>query len=138
MQSRRIIANGIPITVNSMRHFDQFGNDFSSVQNFAYIVHIGGQKILHLGDAFYNEDNFRILDLLAEEIDVLIMPTFNTLIEAEQRELVETWIAPKAIIAAHLRLQEIAAEAAAVLELYPDAIIFDQPLESVEFVPPVG
>ena len=118
-----------------MRHFDQFGNDFSNVENFAYIVHMGGQKILHLGDAFYSEENFRILDLLLEEIDVLILPTFNTLIDPANRDLVQTWIAPRNVIAAHFRGAELAAESAALLALFPDAIIFDNPLETITFDP---
>lgn len=137
-QTESVIVNspGIEIEVFHMEHFDQFGNDFSRVQDFTYLVTMGGVKVLHLGDIDYIPENFDAFDFAARGIDAVVLPTFNTLISEENRGIILEEIAPKHIIATHLRAGQLATEMANVRAVYPDATIFTQPLlESITLVP---
>ena len=131
-QNAKFNINGVPVTIFHTRHFNQFGNDFSSVTNLAYLVELAGKKILHVGDFDYAADNIQSLGLLPGELDVIIMPTFNTLISQANFDLITNMLAPKLIIAAHFRSGSLAAERAQVLSLLPNAVIFDTPTEQIE------
>jgi L-ascorbate metabolism protein UlaG (beta-lactamase superfamily) len=117
--------NGVPVTVFHTRHFNQFGNDFSGVANLAYLVELGGKKILHVGDFDYAQDNITALGLQAGEVDVIIMPTFNTLISTQTFDLIENLLAPTHIVAAHFQSGAVSSQRAQVLNLVPNAVIFD-------------
>lgn len=130
-QSMQFDVNGVPITVFHTRHFNQFGNDFSGVTNLAYLVEVGGKKILHVGDFDYAEDNILLFGLEQGELDAIIMPTFNTLISQANFDLITNLLAPRLIIAAHFQNAFLASERNQVLNLLPDAVIFDSPLEKV-------
>jgi len=118
--------NGVAVTVYHTRHFNQFGNDFSGVTNLAYLVELGGKKILHVGDFDYAADNIAALGLQPGDLDVIIMPTFNTLISQANFNLITSMLAPKHIVAAHFRGPFLVSERGQVLGLLPDVIIFDK------------
>ncbi|HKJ16309.1 MAG TPA: MBL fold metallo-hydrolase [Xanthomonadales bacterium] len=124
--------NGIDITVYHTRHFNQFGNDFSGVTNLAFLVELGGKKILHVGDFDYRTDNINALGLEPGELDAIIMPTFNTLISASNFGLIQDLLEPRHIVAAHFQSGSLVSQRNGVLNLVPDAIIFDTANE--EFV----
>lgn len=124
--------NGVPITVYHTRHFNQFGNDFSGVTNLSYLVELGGKKILHVGDFDYAQDNITALGLQAGEVDAIIMPAFNTLISTQNFNLIENMLAPTHIVAAHFQSGSVGPERTQVLNLVPNAVIFDNAGE--EFV----
>ncbi len=126
-------VNGIELSVLHLRHFNQFGNDFSSVENFGYLVQLGGKKLLHLGDVQYSDANFENFNLKDEEIDVVFLPTFNTLISAANRDVIMNHINPKHVIGLHFRAQNVQAETAQVTQLYDNAIVFTMPLEFKRF-----
>ena len=77
-----VTVNGVTIDVLHFRHFDQFGNDFSDVENYGFVVHLGGKRILHVGDVHYGVSNFEPFGLADVGIDVVILPTFNTLLSS--------------------------------------------------------
>lgn len=126
--SQTFSSPGIEIEVFHMEHFDQFGNDFSRVQDYTYLVSMGGAKLLHLGDVDFIPQNFAAFNFAERGIDAVVLPTFNTLITAENRELILNTIAPRQIIATHLRAGVLANELANVRQVYPNALIFTQPL----------
>ncbi|NNL94543.1 MAG: MBL fold metallo-hydrolase [Xanthomonadales bacterium] len=130
-QQQQLTINGVPVTVIHTRHFNQFGNDFSGVTNLAFLVEIGGKKILHAGDFDYAADNIGFLGLQPGELDAIILPTFNTLISQANFNLINTLLAPGKIIAAHFQSGLIASERTQVLNLLPDAVIFDSPGEQL-------
>ena len=121
LTSEVVTHNGIEVKVLHLIHFNQFNNDFSGVENYGFIVNLGGLKILHVGDAFYSNENYAPFDLTNEGIDVLILPTFNTLLSAENRDLVNSLINPTHIIGSHLLTST---SDASVTNLYPSAVIF--------------
>ena len=130
--NQQIEVNGVSLTVYHTRHFNQFGNDFSNEINLSYLVELGGRKILHLGDFDYAADNIQALGLAPGELDAVIMPTFNTLISAANFALISDLLAPGTIIAAHLQSAQLSSERNRVLNLLPDAVIFDSPGEEFE------
>lgn len=127
----RVIGN-TKITTIATRHFNQFGNDFSSVENFSYLIEISGKRILHLGDFDYANDNFQaIISAINGEVDAVILATFNDLVNQQNASLVAQSFPNATIIASHLRAGN-ASDINAINTFYPDAVIFDQPLESIE------
>ncbi|MEO9805518.1 MAG: MBL fold metallo-hydrolase [Reichenbachiella sp.] len=118
--------DGIKVKVLHLRHFDLFGNDFSSVDNFGFLVEIGGKKVLHLGDVDYSEENFMPFNLTAEKIDVLLIPTFNTLISSANKTLIEEQISPAHIIGLHL---PTSTAKSVVNNVYTDAVVFKTSME---------
>lgn len=102
--------NGIPVSILHVRHFDQFGNNFSSVDNFGVLVELGGLKVLHLGDVQYLESNLNTFGLDTEGIDVVILPTFNTLVSQANAELIASVIAPTHVIALHFQQNQVSNE----------------------------
>lgn len=120
------------VTVVNTRHFDMFGNDFSGVENYVYVVRIGDRQIIHLGDIDYAPDNFQaIADVLNGPVDAIVMPVFNTLASATNRDLIEQFFSPLMVIGAHFRTTNLNQESQAFQNLYPAGVIFDQPLEAV-------
>ncbi len=128
-------ASGIEVEVLHMEHFDQFGNDFSRVENFSYLVTMGDVSLLHLGDVDFIEENFENFDLANRGIDAVVLPAFNTLLTESNRELIIDQINPRHIIAAHLRAGQLASETENVRRIYPDATIFTEPLASITLNP---
>lgn len=126
-----LTSPGIEIEVFHMEHFDQFGNDFSRVQDYTYLVTMGGVKLLHLGDVDYIPENFAAFDFSSREIDAVVLPTFNTLLSIANRQVILDQIAPRNVIATHLRAGVLASEEANVRALYPDATIFTTPFDSI-------
>lgn len=126
---------GIDIEVFHMEHFDQFGNDFSGEQNFAYLVTMGGVSLLHLGDVDYIPENFENFDFASRQIDAVVLPTFNTLLTEANRDLILSEINPRHIIASHLRAGSLPQEEENVRALYPEATIFTVALDSITLTP---
>ena len=114
-----------------MRHFNQFGNDFSAVENYGYLIEIGGKKILHLGDVEYATENLEGFGLSTEEIDVVLIPTFNTLLSAASALVIQETIAPAHVVGLHFQQAQRAAEAAQVQALYPGASVFTEALQVI-------
>ncbi len=127
--------NGVTIEVLHLNHFDAFGNDFSEVDNYGYIVHLGGKKILHLGDVEFTAENFAPFGLTLEDIDVVLIPTFFPAahLEAQHRDALLEGIAPANIISLHLIEIGIDTLRPTILDLYPDATIFTTPLETASY-----
>ena len=130
-----LTVNSIKIDILSLRHFDAFGNDFSTVQNYGYLIDLDGFKVLHLGDVDMTAENFDNFDLANEGIDVVIIPTFvkSVHLTTTNRDVMLNQIGPTDIIGTHLLSGSISTITNQVLAIYPDAIIFETPLESVSF-----
>lgn len=135
-ESTTLTSPGIEIEVFHLEHFDQFGNDFSRIQDFAYLVTLGGVKVLHLGDVDYIRDNFQAFDFPSRQIDAVIIPTFNTLLTTANRDLVIDLVGARQIIATHLRAgAALATDLRNTQALYPGATIFTVPFQSITLNP---
>lgn len=126
-------VNGITIEVFHLKHFDQFGYDFSDVENFGYLVHIGGLKILHLGDVEYSVENFQNFNLENEGIDVVLIPTFNALISSTNRDLINSLVSPKNVIALHFQTSQLNDETSRVASLFQNVTLFTIALQTKDY-----
>ncbi|MCH7962944.1 MAG: MBL fold metallo-hydrolase [Bacteroidetes bacterium] len=131
-ESESLIVNGIEVEVLHIRHFDAFGIDFSDVENFGYLINIGGFNILHLGDVFMSVENLQNFGLAEKGIDVVLIPTFHTPAHLmnSHRDALISQVQPANIIALHLLSGSIAVITQQVNDLYPGATIFSVPLQS--------
>ncbi len=100
--SEYVNIQGIDIRAISLTHD---GKGHENVQNLAYLIQIEDKKILHVGDAKPFEENFKNLNLVQEEIDLLLAP-FPYVGIPSGREVIKKYIAPKKIGAIHLPYQD--------------------------------
>jgi len=130
-----VILNNIEMNILSLRHFDALRNDYSTVENYAYLIELEGIKILHLGDADMTAENFDNFDLANEGIDVVIISAFDQSVHltTNNRDVILNQINPAWIFVTHLPSGNIQTITNDVLAIYPEAIIFDTPLESIIF-----
>lgn len=126
-------VNDVPLSVLHLRHFDQFGNDFSSVENYGFIVELGGKKLLHLGDVEYSSANLDAFDLELEDIDVVILPMFNTLLSSQNADLIKSLVAPGHVIVLHFQASQVENESSQALSLYDSVTAFTEALQFVRF-----
>ncbi len=124
------VINGVELSIFHFRHFDMFGNDYSAVDNFGYMIEIGGFRILHVGDFDYSNENLDPFDFSSLDIDILIIPTFGTLISRKNKSLIESKIDPDHIIAVHLESSTTISDVKAV---FGDIIVFKNSGELVSF-----
>lgn len=124
--------NGMTIEVLHMRHFDMFGNDFSQVENFVYVIHMGGRKIVHFGDVDMVPDNLSPFGLAQAGIDAIIIPAFSTLVSSEQRDTIDLHVRPSHIVAAHLIQDSIASITSGLQSLYDAPTVLTEPFQQVE------
>jgi len=130
-----VIVNNITVDILSLRHFDAFGNDFSTVINYGYLIELDGFKILHLGDVDMTSENFDNFNLANEGIDMVIIPTFvqSVHLTTTNRDVMLNQINPTDIVGTHLLSGSITTITAQILAIYPNAIIFKAPFESIAY-----
>lgn len=124
--SETVVHNGITVEVLRVTHFDLFGNDFSGVESYGFLVNIGGLKVLHLGDILYDNDNLSPFNLAAQNIDLVILPTFNALVSTANRDIILNQVAPNNIMGIHL---PTSTQVSTVKAVYPEATVFTEALE---------
>ena len=128
-----ITIDEIPIKIMRIRHFTpNDGSDFSSSESLAYLIELGGKKILHIGDGDLSAANFDDLGLENEDIDVALIPTFNFSgqLTTANRDVLLNKVAPANIIGLHLAA---ATPVTDVTNIYPDATVFTTSLEFVRY-----
>lgn len=105
---------------------------FASLHHYGHLMTVGGKTILHIGDASAVPVDFVAAGLQNIKLDILLAPyTFFTR-SAGKAMLAQFMQAPVQIVA-HIPPKEFTEIAAAVLEDYPDAIIFQQRMEKQRF-----
>jgi L-ascorbate metabolism protein UlaG (beta-lactamase superfamily) len=92
------IVNGVVVELLGLPHG---GRRHRAVEHLAYIVNIGGRRVLHTGDAELSEETLRPFRLDTARIDVAILPSW-IVAEEEGRAVVQRWIRPKQVVAVHL------------------------------------
>ncbi|MEQ9166190.1 MAG: MBL fold metallo-hydrolase [Fulvivirga sp.] len=98
-ESKTVILNGIEIKVLRLEHLGT--TPWKEAENVAYLITLEDKKILHVGDAKLDVKNLEKFNLAEEDIDVAILP-FWQLGPAEQKNITDTYIDPKQILAAHI------------------------------------
>ncbi|MCG8604679.1 MBL fold metallo-hydrolase [bacterium] len=121
--------NGVLVKLCKIAHG---GTRWSWIQNAGHIITVGGKTFLHIGDPSFGEQDFKILNLVSEEIDVAILP-FWFLTSSTGRRIISEFIKPKGLIAVHVSPNDADKTRKQIAEFYPDATVFTTPLERVEF-----
>ncbi len=125
-------VNGIDLEVFNIKHFNpQDGTDFSSTENFAFLVTLGGLNILHIGDGELTAANFENAGL-KDKVDIVLLPTFtfSGQLTTASRDVLFEHINPKHIIGLHLATTTPVSSVAAI---YPDAVVFNDALQFYRF-----
>lgn len=105
--------------VNKARH--------ASVQNLAYLIHLQGYSILHLGDSNWDvaTDALQSAKLPDQEIDIAILP-YWMLLDRASKEKVGQLIRPKKLIATHVPPDLGQRERTLLLQHHANLIIFEK------------
>ncbi|SDY97122.1 MBL fold metallo-hydrolase [Tindallia californiensis] len=96
-QSETIYLEGLRIKGMAMRHE---GETDTAILHLAYLMD-GGKKVMHLGDAAPEKENFDTFQLKEEVVDVLLA-NFPYAGIPKARQLVREYIAPKKMAVIHL------------------------------------
>jgi L-ascorbate metabolism protein UlaG (beta-lactamase superfamily) len=124
---RREVVNGITVELLGVPH----GGGWRSrdVEHLAYIVELGGRRVLHVGDAGDDEDAFAPFRLDTARIDVALLPQWMVTGE-KGRRVIERWIRPKQVVAIHLGDEDTQRQERAVQAALPGATAFGRSLDS--------
>ncbi|RMF27294.1 MAG: MBL fold metallo-hydrolase [Bacteroidetes bacterium] len=129
----RLSVGGIDIDVLFIKHFNVLGFNFCNVENFGYVVHLGGKRFLHFGDVDLSHSNLDQLNLLPDDITAAFLPTFADLVNDENRDALLNHVAPETIVTMHFLLSQINDTQNQVSTTYPGALFFDTPFQTLEF-----
>lgn len=76
----------------------------AEVQNIAYLLHLGNQRLLHVGDALASAENFKGNELFSKEITYLIVPFIYVVAEAGVESILA--LKPRHLVALHFPIEE--------------------------------
>ncbi len=121
----------IKITIINLPHLGE--SPWKEAVNYAYIIEINGKKILHLGDAKIDESSLKALAFPDLNLDIAIMH-IGQMASVEQKELIDQYIAPKQLMAAHIPLSYYDTAQSLLKDIgYDEVIIFNTPLKKYTF-----
>ena len=123
---RRVLVNGIAVELLAIPHV---GRRHRRVQHLGYIVELGGQRVLHVGDAEVSEAAFAPLRLDTARIDVALLPHWEV-IGREGRRVIDRWIRPRQVVAFHVGEGQERTVARAVRSVFPAAVTLVRPLQT--------
>ncbi|HEU4829979.1 MAG TPA: MBL fold metallo-hydrolase [Gemmatimonadales bacterium] len=124
---RRLLVNGIPVELLGLPHSG--GRRHRQVEHLAYVIDLGGRRILHVGDAELSEATLATFRLDTMRIDVALIP-YWAVDDDDTRRVIERWIRPRRIAAFHFAEND-SVTARAVQQAAPGAHIFAHSLDRV-------
>ena len=124
---QRETVNGITVELLGIPH----GGGWRSrgLEHLAYIVELGGRRVLHVGDADLTEEVLAPFRLDTARIDVALLPTW-LLTREESRRAIARWIRPRQIVGIHVGEGEEARATREVQAAVPGALTFVRSLET--------
>ena len=131
--SEEVMVDGISVRLLTLNHAGP-DREEGPVLTLGSLVELGGRTILHLADMvdLTTADYLVGYGLAGEEIDVLFLDHFFLLGEIGP-DLVREHIKPKHIVMMHLRPEERVEVRQQVQAIFPDAVVFDAPMETRVF-----
>jgi len=131
--SEEVMVDGITVRLLTLNHAGP-DREEGPVLTLGSLVKLGGRTILHLADMVdvTTADYLVGYGLAGEEIDVLFLDHFFLLGEIGP-DLVRDHINPKHIVMMHLRPEERAEVREQVRVVFPNAVVFDTPMETRVF-----
>ncbi len=110
--------------------------NYARLQNYGHLVSVGGLKVLHVGDAAMDPEDYRRAGLEQVDLDVALVP-FWYFQPGPDYDIVQTYMHATHLIAVHIPPGEVAEVTAHLEENFPGVMVFAQPLEQVSFSPTV-
>ncbi len=122
----REVVNGIAVELLGLPHGSR---RHRSVEHLAYIVDLGGRRVLHVGDAGFDEEDVARFRLDTARIDVALLPQW-IVTSKDGRRVIERWIRPKHVVAFHVGEDDVDRAPREVRAAMPRAITFTRSLET--------
>jgi L-ascorbate metabolism protein UlaG (beta-lactamase superfamily) len=110
------------------------GGPDADVVNLAHLIEMGGLRMLHVGDAKPDPENFAAYGLAARRIDVVFVPYWFFGSEAGMRTLHEQ-IKARIVVACHVPPSEMEKFAGNLRSQFPDVVLFQEAMEKRSFQP---
>ncbi len=111
-------SSGIRVDVLGLSHG---GGRFEKVRNMGYVIHLGGKRILHVGDAQIDNACFEPMEQFAKGVDVACLP--HWMVEHPSGvAFVRDVLQPKQLIVFHIMPRDAERVVAKVKSDFPDAI----------------
>jgi L-ascorbate metabolism protein UlaG (beta-lactamase superfamily) len=123
---------GMSVSFFELAHFNAPLEDKEI--NLGHLLHLGGLKILHLGDAAPTPETFAAYDLAGLEIDLAIVP-YWFFGEARGVKVLHERIRPRQVIMAHIPPANMDKLSGMMQEQLPDVVIFKEAMEKRTFLP---
>lgn len=101
--------------------------NYGDVQHLGFVVRMGGQSALHLGDAMINERTLRQVGILEEDIDVAFVPFWYLTYEFGRR-LMRRAFRPRRIFAVHTPPDQAEALGEGIEAAFPNAVVLRTPM----------
>lgn len=110
--------NDIEVNVLRLGHTNQ---RFDWVHNLGYLVTIGGNTVLHIGDAAMSAQNFMPFNLAEEQIDVACLPFWFFIFESG-RHIIRNQIQANYMAAVHIDPAKAEEYNTRIKEFFPEAV----------------
>lgn len=107
---------------------------FAKIQNYGYLVDIGGLRMLHIGDAAMQPDDFARAGLDGVELDVAFIP-FWFFQPGPGEAVIERFMDAEHKLAVHIPPKEMAEVREYLAENFPDVQVLAAPGDSVVIYP---
>ena len=128
-ERHREIVDGVTIDVLGLPHG---GRRHRAVEHLGYLVHLGGRRVLHVGDTDISAESFAPFRLDTLAIDVALLPAWMVTSRAG-REVIERWIRPRAVVAFHAGADDASSTERAVRKAWPGAHTFVRSLATLRW-----
>ncbi len=112
---------GINIEAVAMDH--TYKKKHAQVQNIGYLVHLGGLRILHVGDTDWYQPMLETLDLKSKHIDVAIIPIW-LLMDQRSQQFMGNYLGAKSYIITHIDPRMDQQKLSTWKNKFPEAIFF--------------
>lgn len=130
-ENNDITINGIRIKAFFLQHDER-----PQIENFGYLIDIGGTKIFHTGD--YNGAEiveFGKLQLIKEQIDFALLNFYGFWSTNEERAFTKEYIYPKRIALMHIPPAEIETvkDSVKLIKDFTDITVFENSMQKISF-----
>ena len=113
-------------------HLPHGGARWKKIQNLGHVVHLCGQRVLHIGDAFETPEVFAHYAELLRDLDVSLIPAWF-FFESDGPRVIRDVIGARHNVAMHIETRQIEAMADYFAEKDPSVAVFRRAMESRTF-----
>ncbi len=124
-------VNDVEIKVVGLNH----NTPENKYLNLGFVINMGGIKLFHSGDTSWqaSEEYFQALHLEKEEFDVAFLDQYALATDPFGQRIIKELIQPPLIIPMHIPPMDVARVSKNIKKLYPEALIFKEPMEKKIF-----